>query len=205
MLAEMSARSGRLGGISGGAGGFPINPATPRAGDPPAPHGRTRFADAMPEVDHLGFGRQGPRKVQLSAAPSGDYDVEACSAFSVSLPLSGTFRRLPSASWKETVPQAASRQEALAFLAGSQRHHDAEGDRTVLRSLGLTEFLPAFVHAQPCRVLTDGVRRSSQRTRRFPGRAVTHHPDRARPPAASGNRREAQALVDGDAPLAPLR
>ena len=117
-------------------------------------HGRTRFAQmfaSMPEVDHLGFGRQGLQEGPASAAPSAIATIPIsgrarlmCSdfalqgAFSVSLPLSGMrpviegLQALALGVVEGDRAEAASRQEALArpIVAGSQRHHDAvEGDR----------------------------------------------------------------------------
>ena len=109
---------------------------------------------------------------------------------------------MPSASWKETV-EAASRQEALVTVLAGSDHDAVEGDRgggRVLRyALGLTDAAQrlgprlsqhsCMLRVRRCRVLTDGVGAGLRKERRrFGPCSDPSSADRARPPAASGNR-----------------
>ena len=210
------------------------------------------FAEAC-QNDHLGFGRQGLQEGPVVGGPSAIATIRrlgACSPdvcdFACTLRLQrelaalrhrgrdrGSSGACPRRRGRRSsVPQAASRQEALARpsspgLSGTMtpsRETEAvvascgmpSASRMLPSVSGPRSALPAFVHAhgqalQGARP-TASWRRSSQRTPPLPGPCSDpSSADRARPPAtASGNRRRGPGSrrpdkMSGDAPLAPLR
>ncbi len=172
-------------------------------------HGRPPRADARRHTSVSGS--RPPRKVQLSAAASAMALISgrlrlicatslASCAFSVHFRPSGmrprqtVFRRSPSASWKETVPQAASRQQASERPSSPARSATmTPSSEAVTASCGMSsasrmssrgaETFPALLHGQALQgagVMAPSLPNNAS--------AAAHH-HQPKPPAVSASRR----------------
>ena len=119
-----------------------------------------RRAGAFRETSGCQARRRRRRPASGRAVPCGHGRPASC-AFNVALPVSGpklsVFRRLPSASWKLTVPQDASRQHASSSPSGRSGTPSSE------TAHGFAGFrLADAVHGLPLRFLPETARRFQQ-------------------------------------------